>query len=110
MSALPLRFFLITLAQTALRIMAYCLQQPVTSLAIGRFRRYQALVDQRGKEVEQLHFSNAVAGAPVLRRVQRPATGEHRQSTQQCLLGGAHEVVAPIEHRAQRPLTRYRSA
>ena len=86
MPASPPRFP-ITLAQMLQRIVAYRFQQVVAGRAVLLARHHQILVGERGKQVQHLDIVDAFPDAHRFRRIQRPATGEHRQSTQYCLLG-----------------------
>ena len=64
-----------------LGVLAQRLQQPEAGGAVGRLvRHHQRLVHQAGEHVEHLGRRDAVARADRLRRLQRPAPGEDRQT------------------------------
>jgi len=76
--------------------------------AYGSFgsRRQQAVVHQRRQPLQDVPLFGPIrAGATNrLRRLQGKAAGEDGETTEQCLLTGIEEVVAPRDRVAQRVL------
>ena len=86
------------------------LEQSVAKARVALLDSDQALIDERGQEIEHLAIFDLVAGADPLRRLERPPTGKYRKPPHQELLVVLQEVVTPVDHRAQRLLARERRA
>src|SRR5450759_5301084 len=92
------------------RVLAYGLQQPVASRPLSILDEYQRLIDERAEQVEHRVALEPVTGGHLLGQVERPATGEHREAAQQRAPVLAQQLIAPVDRRAQRLLTRQRAA
>ena len=92
-----------------LGVLADRLEHPPARRA-GSADAEQRAVDERAEQVEDLVGVHAVAGAHRLDRVERRAGGEHGEPPGEPPLGLAQEVPAPVDDRAQRPLTARRGA
>jgi hypothetical protein len=80
------------------------LQHPEPGLAVGGVGAAdQRLVHQRGQPVDGVQ-PQPLRVADRLRRLDRPAAGEHRQPGEQPPLGGVEQVVAPGDGAAEGPL------
>ena len=66
----------------------------------------ERFVDQGGHEVEHVVRGDRAAGGHRFGRVEREAAGECCQPREHGLLGGIEQVVAPVDQRAQRLLSR----
>ena len=58
------------------------------------------------REVDDIVLANLASGADALGRFHRPPTSEDRESHQQAALGIGQQLVAPVDCRLERPLTR----
>ena len=65
----------------------------------------QALVDQRRDAVEDVQAEVAIRVADRLGRLERAASDEDREATEEALLLIVEQVVAPGDRVAERPLT-----
>ena len=74
----PNRLAAAALQEPLARILPHRLQQPVAGGPVVLLRHHQALVAERGQQIENFPFLHAVAGADLLRRFQGPASGKHR--------------------------------
>ncbi len=70
---------------------------------------HERLRDQLGDQVDRVGGLD-VERADVDGRIERERAGEDRQAAQQPPLGGAEQVEAPVERRAERLVARYRRA
>jgi hypothetical protein len=77
------------------------LQHRVADLSGRRPDGDERVVHQRREQVDE-----RVLGADLLGRGQREPAGEHRQSAEQALLGGAQQGVRPVDDCAERPVAR----
>ena len=76
--ALPNRFGASALHEAFPRILPHGLEQSVAKASVALLDRDEALVDERGQEIEHLAILDVVAGADALRRVERPSSGKYR--------------------------------
>ena len=104
--AITHRLVLAALAQAVLRVVAHGLEQAEAGLVALRLGHDEVLVGQRGQQVQHLAAVDAVAAAHMLGGLECPAAGEHRGTPQHRLLGIAQQLVAPVDQRAQRAVTR----
>ncbi len=88
-------------------VLAQRLQESIAHHAVAVILSdHQRGADQALKQVEHVVPLDAVATRDRLGVLERPATGKHRQPVEQAALGVRQQVVAPIERRLQRALTR----
>ena len=108
--AVPHRCLFLSCYQLLARVLPHGLQEPVASTCLPALRDHERFGDQSRQEIQHLLRRHTVTGADGLRRLQRPATGEHGQPAQEQALRLAQQVIAPVQRRAERLLARQGSA
>ncbi len=86
------------------------LEQREPDLPEGRVGDDERLVDEAGQHVGDVRRLDVAPGADRLGRVERAAAGEHGQTIEHALLVLEEQVVAPLDHGAERLLARQRGA
>jgi hypothetical protein len=80
-------------------VLPHRLEQPVVRLAVALPHVDERVVDEAGERAEHVGVVGVVA-AHGLDGLDRHRRAEHRQAREQPALGGAQQVVAPVEERA----------
>ncbi len=93
-----------------LRILAHGLEHPEAARAARLLDLHEALVGERGHEVERLPLFDALAAADLDGGDHRRAPGEDGEPAEERALVFVEEVVAPVDQRAQRLVPRQRGA
>ena len=80
--AMTRRLRVVRFVQSVLRVLAHCLEHRIASrVRVDAMRRYERLVDQFGEWVQDRILVPLSTGN-TCRRLERPATGKHRDSAQ----------------------------
>ena len=101
----PQRVGVAGLGEAFLAVLADRLQQPVAGVGPGVVGNDQRPGDQVREQLEDVVALDRITRAHRLDRVERAATGEHRQAVQEPLLGFAQQVVGPVDRGPQRLVT-----
>ena len=64
------------------------------------------MLGQTRKQVDDIVFANLASGADALGRLYRPPASEDREPHQQAAFGIGQQLVAPVDCRFERPMTR----
>src|SRR5215213_7897902 len=88
--------------QTVVRVLADRLQHGVARAAMLLIREYERRINQPQQTEGDVLSRQLRVGAYHFGNVQRPTAGKNRQSSQQDLLNGCEQGVAPVDRRPER--------
>jgi hypothetical protein len=100
------------LGETRAPVLPYRLEQPVARLVALLAHVHERLLDEPAERAERVRAGGVLPASGVrrpthlLHRLQWEGPAEHAQSGPQRALGGAEQVVAPVEQRAERLVAR----